>query len=209
MSARRTLIAVALSGSVLLGACAHPSVARPASAHDAFFARLKTLCGKAFAGRLVSTDAADAAMVGVPMTMHIARCAADQVRIPFHVGTKEGGWDRSRTWVVTRTATGLRLKHDHRHSDGTADAMSEYGGDTATVGTATEQAFPVDATSIALFRAQDRLPSVANVWTVEVDAARFAYQLARTGGDARRFRVEFDLTRPIAAPEPAWGAPGR
>ena len=193
---------------MLLGACAHPSVTRPASAHDAFFARLTALCGKAFAGRLVSTDGADAAMVGVPMTMHVARCSADQLRIPFHVGTKEGGWDRSRTWVVTRTATGLRLKHDHRHSDGSADAMTDYGGDTASAGTATEQAFPVDATSIALFRAQNRLPSVANVWTVEVDRARFAYQLARTGGDARRFRVEFDLTRPVAAPEPAWGAPG-
>ena len=194
---------------MLLGACAHPSVARPATAHDAFFARLTALCGKAFAGRLVSTDAADAAMVGVPMTMNVARCSADQVRIPFHVSTKEGGWDRSRTWVVTRTATGLRLKHDHRHSDGSADAMTDYGGDTASAGTATEQAFPVDATSIALFRSQNRLPSVANVWTVEVDRARFAYQLARTGGDARRFRVEFDLSRPVAAPEPAWGAPDR
>ena len=194
---------------MLLGACAHPLAARPASAHDAFFARLTALCGNAFAGRLVSTDAADAAMVGVPMTMHVARCTADQVRIPLHVGTKEGGWDRSRTWIVTRTATGLRLKHDHCHSDGSPDAMTDYGGDATDPGTPIRQAFPVDATSVALFRAQNRLPSVANIWTVEVDATRFAYQLARTGGDARRFRVEFNLTRPVAAPEPAWGAPNR
>ena len=173
--------------------------------NNAFFARLKTLCGQAFAGRLVSTDAADAAMVGLPMTMHVAHCAANEVRIPFHVGTKDGGWDRSRTWVVTRTATGLRLKHDHRHEDGSADAMTHYGGDTASAGTATVQTFPVDATSIALFRAADRLPSVANIWSVEMGATRFEYQLARSGGDPRRFRVEFDLTRQTAAPPPAWG----
>ena len=48
--------------------------------------------------------------------MHVRECSEDAIRIPFHVGE-----DRSRTWVVTRTANGLRLKHDHRHEDGSEE----------------------------------------------------------------------------------------
>ena len=52
-------------------------------------------------------------MMGQRLVMHVRDCSADEVRIPFWVGE-----DHSRTWVVTRTETGLRLKHDHRHEDG-------------------------------------------------------------------------------------------
>ncbi|HEY0930738.1 MAG TPA: hypothetical protein VGE27_12530, partial [Gemmatimonas sp.] len=44
-----------------------------------------------------------------------------------------------------------------------------------------------------------------NVWTVELTATRFSYQLRREGSD-RRFRVDFDLTRPVALPPAPWGA---
>lgn len=37
---------------------------------------------------------------------------------------------------------------------------------------------------------------------------QFIYQLTRTGSD-RRFRVEFDLTRPVPAPPAPWGFEGR
>src|SRR3712207_8407608 len=46
---------------------------------------------------------------GKRLVMHVRDCSPNEVRIPFHVGE-----DRSRTWIVTRTAAGLRLKHDHR-----------------------------------------------------------------------------------------------
>jgi hypothetical protein len=52
-------------------------------------------------------------------------CGDDEVRIPFHVGA-----DRSRTWVLSRSAAGVRLKHEHRHEDGVEDEISRYGGDT-------------------------------------------------------------------------------
>jgi hypothetical protein len=131
--------------------------------------------------------------------MHVNGCSADAVRIPFHVGT-----DRSRTWVITRTAQGLRLKHDHRHEDGTPDARTQYGGDTATAGTAARQEFPADRYSRELF-VREKIPqSVTNVWAMEVQPGRsFAYELRRPG---RYFRVEFDLTRPVAPPPPPWGA---
>ena len=113
-------------------------------------------------------------------------CSANEVRIPFHVGE-----DRSRTWVVTRVNTGLRLKHDHRHADGTEDVVSQYGGDTTTPGTASRQEFPVDRFSEDLFVRENRAVSVTNVWAMEVEPGKiFAYELRRP---ERHFRVEFDL----------------
>ena len=46
----------------------------------------------------------------------------------------------------------------------------------------------------------------ANVWTVtHVPGRMFAYQLQRPG---RLFRVEFDLTKPVALPPAPWGDEG-
>lgn len=144
------------------------------------------------------------------MVMHVRECSDARIAVPFHVQRADGTWDRSRTWLITRTATGLRLKHDHRHEDGKLDAATLYGGDAATPGSAAAQEFPVDAESIALFKSEGRLVSITNVWRVEVDragvaAARLAYQLTRQPPNARLFRVEFDLTRPVAPPPPPWG----
>jgi hypothetical protein len=173
---------------------------KPAMPADAFMAQLTPLCGKAFAGRVVTNDPADAAFADKPLVMHVAACEPGRVRIPFHVGE-----DRSRTWVLTRTATGVRLKHDHRHADGASDKLTMYVGDTRAPGSATRQEFPVDAESIALFRSLDAERSVTNVWAMEADGNRFAYELRRPG---RHFRVEFDLTKPVAPPPLPWGWQG-
>jgi len=157
---------------------------------DALLTSLNALCGKRFAGKVVSTDAADADMASQPLTMHVRDCAPEEVRIPFHVGE-----DKSRTWVITRTAEGLRLKHDHRHEDGTEDVLSQYGGDTASAGTETRQEFPADAFSKDLFLTKGNPASVTNVWAVEVQPSIFVYELRRP---ERFFRVEFDLTKPLA-----------
>lgn len=181
--------AVLIVFAALLSACA--STLEPASPQDAFMARLNALCGQRFEGRVVTVDAADDRFRSQRLIMHVRDCSADEVRIPFAVGE-----DRSRTWIVTRTAEGLRLKHDHRHEDGTTDALHMYGGDTAGQGTAERQEFPVDAFSIALFNANDAAVSTTNVWAMEVHPERmFAYELRRAN---RHFRVEFDLTRPLA-----------
>lgn len=172
---------------------------------SAFFTGLLALCGQAFEGRVVSTDPVDATMAAEPLVMHVRECGDDEIRIPFHVGA-----DRSRTWIITRTGSGLRLKHDHRHDDGSPDVLTMYGGDTAAPGTATRQAFPADAESIALFTREGRAVSTANTWTLEHRAGRlFAYGLSRPAAGnhpARRFRVEFDLRHPVPAPPPPWGA---
>ena len=184
-----------------LSACAavEPAARSPA---DAFMASIAEHCGKAYAGRVVTDDAADKDFAGKPLVMHVRECTVNEIRIPFHVGD-----DRSRTWVLTRTPGGLRLKHDHRHSDGTSDVLTMYGGETVGPGSTTRQSFPVDAESIALFTGEGRQASNTNVWTMEIDRDRFAYELRRPpipGG--RFFRVEFDMTRPVPAPPPPWGA---
>jgi hypothetical protein len=189
---------LALLPIAALAACTTLEPARPA---DQFMASLQSLCGKAYEGRVVTPDPADAAFAGKRLVMHVRECRADEVRIPFHVGD-----DRSRTWIVSRTAAGLRLKHDHRHADGSPDEITMYGGDTATAGTAGRQEFPVDGDSIALFTRTNRTVSNTNVWAMEVQGAMFAYELRRPpipGG--RFFRVEFDLSRPVAPPPPPWG----
>ena len=197
---------------LLLGACASTGPAPLPASQEAFWQALSSHCGSAYAGALASSDERDADFVGLDMVAHWAECSDSRVAVAFHIEDPEapGGWDRSRTWLVTRTADGLRLKHDHRHADGHEDAVTQYGGDTLSSGTPRVQDFPVDAYSIAMFEREGLDLSLTNVWRVEVDAAgepgaRFGYQLTRRNDPTRLFRVEFDLTREIAEPEAAWG----
>ncbi|MFY8093614.1 MAG: hypothetical protein ACOVN0_09040 [Niveispirillum sp.] len=180
--------------SLLLAAL--PAAAAPA---DEFLARLQPLCGKAFEGTITLNEggAANDPFVGKRLVMHVRECKAGEVRIPLHVGE-----DRSRTWIVTRTETGLRLKHDHRHADGTEDKVTQYGGDTIAPGSAARQSFPADTFSKTLF-ADNKLPPGAqqNVWTLEQGPGTFSYELSRPG---RVVRMVFDLTKPVTAPPAPW-----
>lgn len=183
--------------AIALAACA--TAPAPVSPHEAFFTNLSALCSNAYAGRVVSNDPADAAFASATLVMHVRECSATEIRIPFHVGE-----NRSRTWVITRTAAGLRLKHDHRHEDGHEDTLTQYGGDSIAGGSAARQEFPADDFSKRLFTANNIPASVENVWAVEIHPGRmFAYELRRPN---RHFRVEFDLTRPVPIPPPPWGA---
>ena len=44
------------------------------------------------------------------MVMHVRECSDERVAIPFHVKL-DGEWDRSRTWLITRTDT-MRYYYD-------------------------------------------------------------------------------------------------
>lgn len=188
-----------------IACAATPTTATPPSGApaDQFLSAIAAHCGKAYVGRIVANRPAPAtpdAFDGKMLVMHVRGCdqPEQRIEIPFHVGE-----DRSRTWVLTRTAGGLRLKHDHRHADGSRDAVTMYGGDTTDLGSPTRQAFPVDAESIAMFRREGFVASVDNTWAMEIQPAMFAYELTRPNG--RRFRVEFDLSRPVATPPTPWG----
>lgn len=167
----------------------------PASASDSLFTSLQSLCGNAYEGVVIEDSSADSAFASSTLVMHVRECNDSVLHIPFHVGE-----NRSRTWVVTKTVSGLRLKHDHRHEDGTEDSVTQYGGDTQSVGTARVQEFPADAFTASLIPAAS-----TNVWTMEMQpGTSFVYALRREGTD-RRFRVQFDLTRTAATPPAPWG----
>lgn len=192
--------ALALAAGLLPHDSRAEAAAHPA---DAFLARLASHCGQAFAGRITANEPAQPSdpFDGKELVMHVRECSPAEVKVPFHVGD-----DHSRTWVLTRTSTGLRLKHDHRHEDGTDDAVTMYGGDTAAPGSPLRQEFPVDAYSIEMFEREGLNVSVTNTWAMEIEPGkRFLYELSRPGG--RLFQVEFDLAAPVAIPPTPWGHP--
>jgi hypothetical protein len=202
----------AITLPISLIACVPSDDPKPeVSPQDVFFEHILMLCDKAYAGRLVSSEEVDADFVDKAMVMHVSKCEQNKVEIPFHVAGEDEEWNRSRTWFLTRTTDGIRLKHRHRHEDGSLDAVTNYGGDTASEGTAERQEFPVDAESIASFKTNGLAASVNNVWAVEISQpgqsnAKFAYELRRPEGpDERYFRVEFDLSQPVDTPAPPWG----
>lgn len=162
---------------------------------EIFWSELEELCGEAFRATPIEAPA-DSNWWEAELIMHVRECGEDEIRIPLHVDD-----DRSRTWVVTRTETGLRLKHDHRLEDGAPDASNtDYGGDTTTPGTQWRQEFPADAYSI------DAQPGRASqLWFLEIRPGEvFAYGLRRDA-TGLRYRVEFDLTEPVEPPPAPWG----
>ena len=171
---------------------------QPRTAQSVFLENLKGLCGKSYAGRLVSSDPQDADMAGQVMVMHVASCEAHEIRIQFHVG-----FNRSRTWIISQQMGQLRLKHRHRHEDGSEDISSQYGGDTINQGSSARQEFPADEFSKALFIRTNIPNSANNIWAIELEKGKkFSYELRRQN---RHFRVEFDLTTPVPNPPAAWG----
>lgn len=173
-----------------------PQQAEPAAD---FFNNLSELCGKSFAGKVISADPQDADWAKETLVMHVRDCSDSEIKIPLHVGE-----NRSRTWIVSKTDGFLTLKHDHRHEDGEPDAITMYGGTTADAGTHTKQAFPVDQFSKDLFVREGRDVSVTNTWTITLDGEKsFTYGLSRPNRD---FRAQFDLTKPVDTPPPVWGS---
>lgn len=164
---------------------------------ETFWARLSQLCGMAFPGRLHMAPDDDDWWDAEAIVMHVRECSDQEIRIPLHIDD-----NRSRTWVVTRTESGLRLKHDHRIRDGSPDlSNTEYGGDTTVSGSIWRQEFPADAYSVGV------VPERASqLWFLEIrpDDA-FVYGLRREA-TGLRYHVEFDLTPLPELPPAPWGS---
>ncbi len=161
-----------------------------------FWKRVSVLCGQAFEGKVVSEDAADDDWRSERIVMHVRDCSKSEIRIPLSVGE-----DRSRTWVLTRGPDGLGLHHEHRHADGSLDAVTGYGGTAADYSSGSRQNFPADEATKTLFDQEGIPVSKDNIWAIEVRPAHtlFAYELERPG---RFFRLEFETSKPVMQPEP-------
>ncbi|ANH61042.1 hypothetical protein [Dokdonia donghaensis] len=160
---------------------------------DIFWETLSSHCGKAYKGHLALPEN-DEAFGGKELVMHVRSCSDNEIKVPFFVGE-----DRSRTWVFTKKDGIITLKHDHRHEDGSEDAVTQYGGTASNVGKEDIQFFPADP------HTQQLIPAAAtNVWWVTLDDTTFTYNLRRLGRDSV-FKVVMDITKPIATPEAPWG----
>lgn len=160
---------------------------------DQFWASLQALCNTSYKGHLVVPEN-DPQFAGKELMMHVRSCSDTQIKIPFFVGE-----DRSRTWIFTKENNRITLQHDHRHEDGSEDAITMYGGTTTNAGQASLQLFPADT------HTQKMIPAASsNVWWVTIDKNVFTYNLRRLGTD-RLFTASFDLTTPVEKPEAPWG----
>lgn len=143
---------------------------------------LQSKCGQRFEGALTYAIDPKNDFAGKKMSTAI-NCTSTDVRMPVLVGE-----DRSRTWIFTRTAAGLDLRHDHRHPDGSPDAVTMYGGLANTSGSALSQSFMADAHTFKVFPGSE-----TNVWTIgfSADGSVLTYHLDRHA----KPRIEFVLRR--------------
>lgn len=177
------------------------ALARPAPlvstpTHDRFFSNIAKHCGKAFEGK-VTVDNQPSSAFDARLVMHVRECTKAELQVPFHVGD-----DASRTWIITKTGSGLSLKHDHRKKDGSDDPLTMYGGHTLDAGYGQMQSFPADQYSKELFVNTGIPQSVGNTWQMFIYEKTFSYRLIRQG---REFKVNFDLTKPVEVPLAPWG----
>lgn len=171
-------------------------VGAPSPQQDAFWAALQQHCDYAYAGSV--SDATPYYRPGVErrrLVAHFLDCAPDRMHIALHIDD-----NRSRNWILTRTGGTIRLKHDHRAPDGSEEEITQYGGDAPVPGLSDRQIFPADAHTARI------LPARAdNFWFMHlVDDTTLQYGVHwPTAGHS--IRLEFDLSRPVAAPPRPWG----
>jgi hypothetical protein len=167
--------------------------AQDKSGSQKFWENLQKHCGKAYEGENMTPSENDP-FSGKKLVMHVVDCGNDFIHIPFFVGD-----DKSRTWVLTMEKGLIKLKHDHRHEDGSEDKITQYGGTSSNTGMSGIQFFPADQETT------DLIPFAStNVWWITLDETSFTYNLRRIGSD-RFFSVRFDLTKEVESPGPAWG----
>jgi hypothetical protein len=158
-----------------------------------FWDALRAHCGKAYEGKLpegVSHPLFD----GKKLLMHVRQCDENTIKIPFIVGD-----DLSRTWVLTKKDGIITLKHDHRHEDGSEDAITQYGGTSSNSGFSHTQVFPADVYTAELIDY-----AATNIWWMTLRNNQFSYNLRRI--ESNTFvSVVFDLSKVVETPAAPWG----
>lgn len=201
-----------LATGLLLAACAEEDTANgnsyavPAETaatsddpQDQWWDNMLMHCGNAYAGSLTLEPPGDDMLEGDELlVVHFRECSEDQIKAPFHIERMDGTWDRSRTWIFTRTESHIELRHDHRRPDGSPDDTTDYGGFTQTPGTPDQQVF--------IYTDYDDYDPAGpqRGWRVEIEPnVRYTYGTFR--GDDWRWRVDFDLTDTVEPPPAPWG----
>ncbi len=167
------------------------------SVYDVFMDNLREQCGNAYAGGLTLEPEGDEMLEGDELlVVHFRECSDDVIKMPFHIEQMDGEWDRSRTWIFTRTEDGIDLRHDHRKPDGSEDDFTMYGGPTHGEPGENRMEF------ISFERTEET--GIYRGWRIIIEPGeRYVYGTHR--GGEWSWRVDFDLTEPIDTPPAPWG----
>lgn len=171
----------------------------PIKVFEQFFQQLSVQCGKAYPGKLTLAPEGDTMLTGTELLIvHFRDCSETQLKLPFHIELEAAqDWNRSRTWIYTKHADKLELRHDHRTKDGHNDSVTMYGGFSYGEGTAIRQEFQSleRTTESGYYRG----------WRIEIEpGVRYTYGTVR--GNDWSWRIDFDLSQPLAELPPApWG----
>jgi hypothetical protein len=197
---------VGLLAVLFLAACgaeARPGAAPAADGplapeQEAFWGRMAAHCGNAYRGEVSDATAYYRDAVRGEAVIHFMDCSDHRIHVPFHLGD-----NRSRNWILTRAGGTIRLKHDHRHPDGTEEEISQYGGDAPAPGLPTRQIFPADAHTARI------LPERAdNFWFfdfVDEETLHYGVHWPKHGHSVR---FAFDVSSPVEPPPRPWGWEG-
>jgi hypothetical protein len=163
---------------------------------EAFWARFAQHCGQAYAGSVSDvTEHYRAGLEGRALVMHVVECSENRIHAALHEND-----DRSRNWILTRVDGTIRLKHDHRHEDGTEDVITQYGGDAPSPGLPHRQTFPADAHTAGIL--PDRADNFWFFHFVDDQTLHYGVHWPKFGHSVR---LEFDLSTPVDAPPRPWG----
>ncbi len=166
---------------------------------EQFFQQLSLQCGNAYPGKLTLEPEGDDMLTGTELLIvHFRECSDTQLKLPFHIELEASqSWNRSRTWIISKHSEQLELRHDHRTQQGDDDKVTMYGGFSVGAGTVISQQFQsLDRTAESgYFRG----------WRIEIEpGVRYTYGTVR--GDAWSWRIDFDLSQPLAqSPSAPWG----
>ncbi|MDM1379486.1 hypothetical protein [Myroides marinus] len=184
----KNILAFSFAFLFTLASFAQSSTSNP----QKFLASLREHCGKAYKGEIVSPNP-PADFKDKELIMKVVSCKEKEVKISFFVGE-----DLSRTWVFTLEDGKVKLKHDHRHQDGTPDKVTMYGGTATNTGFADMQFFPSDQETV------DMMSSIAgNVWWVTIKDNKYTYNLKRVDSTGF-FSASFDLSNTVETDKMPW-----
>lgn len=188
MTAALTIVGIIAS---LMGT----SVKAAESNQDKFFDSINAHCGNAFSGSV--EDSSDStAYNGRKFVLHIRDCSDTQIKMPLHIDDNS-----SRILVLTKSDGSIKLQHDHRHADGSPDALTLYGGYSSTNSTANVKDFPESAESIEITKAHAPTRTYPSVWSIILSSEQITYQVVRPG---RTIKTTFKFTDKVTAPPKAW-----
>ena len=155
--------------------------------NDTFYERFRELVGEKFSGHQVYIREDMESWSDLELVMYVREFHHNVIYIPFRVGD-----NTSRTWTLYREADSrIRLRHDHRHDDGSPEDLTLYGGYTSHGSDEYTQIFPADAYTCNMLQA-----ICDNEWTMmfNKDLTTFSYILKKAG--ELIFQADFDLTKP-------------